>query len=263
MMDATFETIGLEVPSEKAINFLAERAENQGEPSRLLRRGAVLHGRCWKLGEGLEVWTVLYESGTGDVFYANCRPGFRARYMQRIAPWALTEYDEEGEAVVHGYCDGTDSEVLFELQNLTEVGAAGFRAPALHVGLCGLAYRARICTRGMNSRWLPLERAAPSRAAHENDWSVRGRVLAFKPLRNPLSGSELYWIYLDLEKLNLEVLVNTRALTGRRLHVGATLSAEVWLQGHVFDDRTLRLRYEGVDRASVVGSFWSRFSRSN
>jgi len=128
-MDATFETIGLEVPSEKAINFLAERAENQGEPTQLLRRGAVLHGRCWKLGEGLEVWTVLYESGTGDVFYANCRPGFRARYMQRIAPWALTEYDEEGEAVIHGYCDGTETEVLFELQNLTEVGTSGFRAP--------------------------------------------------------------------------------------------------------------------------------------
>ena len=52
-MDATFETIGLEVPSEKAINFLAERAENQGEPTQILRRGAVLHGRCWKLGEGL------------------------------------------------------------------------------------------------------------------------------------------------------------------------------------------------------------------
>ena len=127
-MDATFETIGLEVPSEKAINFLAERAENQGEPTQLSRRGAVLHGRCWKLGQGLEVWTVLYESGTGDVFYANCRPGFRARYMQRITPWALTEYDEEGEAIVHGYCDGCDAEVLFELQNLTEVGAAGFRA---------------------------------------------------------------------------------------------------------------------------------------
>ena len=152
-MDATFETIGLEVPSEKAINFLAERAENQGEPTQLLRRGAVLHGRCWKLGEGLEVWTVLYESETGDVFYANCRPGFRARYMQRIAPWALTEYDEEGEAVIHGYWDGTDTEVLFELQNLTEVGASGFRAPALHVGLCGLAYRARVCSREMNSRW--------------------------------------------------------------------------------------------------------------
>src|SRR5712691_8739909 len=262
-MDATFETIGLEVPSEKAINFLAERAENHGEPTQLLRRGAVLHGRCWKLGEGLEVWTVLYESGTGEVFYANCRPGFRARYMQRIGPWALTEYDEEGEAVVHGYCDGSDTEVLFDLQNLTEVGTGGFRAPALHVGLCGLAYRARVCTREMNSRWLPLEKAAPSRAAHENDWILRGRVLAFKPLRNPLSGSELYWIYLDLEKLKLEVLVNRRALGGGELAIGSTLSAEVWLQGHVLDERTLRSRYEGVDRACGRASFWSTLRRSN
>ena len=262
-MDATFETIGLEIPSEKAINFLAERAENQGEPTQLLRRGAVLHGRCWKLGEGLEVWTVLYESETGDVFYANCRPGFRARYMQRIAPWALTEYDEEGEAVVHGYSDGTDTEVLFELQNLTEVGASAFRAPALHVGLCGLAYRARVCSREMNSRWLPLEKASPSRAAHENDWILRGRVIAFKPLRNPLSGSELYWIYLDLSGLKLEVLVNTRALSGGKLAVGATLSAEVWLQGHVLDDQALRSRYEGVDPAGSAAKFWSRFSRTN
>ena len=262
-MDATFETIGLEIPSEKAINFLAERAENQGEPTRLLRRGAVLHGRCWKLGAGLEVWTVLYESGTGDVFYANCRPGFRARYMQRITPWALTEYDEEGEAIIHGYCDGTDTDVLFELQNLTEVGSSGFRAPAIQVGLCGLAYRARVCAREMDARWLPLERAAPSRAAHENDWILRGRVLAFQPLRNPLSGNELYWIHVDLEKLKLEVLVNARSLSGGKMQVGATLSAEVWLQGHVFDQEALRLRYEGLDRTVSTIELWSRFSRSN
>ena len=262
-MDATFETIGIEVPTEKAINFLAERPENQGEASQLSRRGAVLHGRCWKLGEGLEVWTVLYESGTGDVFYANCRPGFRARYTQRIAPWALTEYDEEGEAVIHGYCDGTETEVLFELQNLTEVGTSGFRAPALHVGLCGLAYRARVCSREMDSRWLPLERAAPSRAAHENDWIVRGRVIAFKPLRNPLSGSDLYWVYLDLKGLKLEVLVNTRSLTGCKLETGATLSAEVWLQGHVLDAQALKLHYEGVDQACTTADLWSKFSREN
>ena len=123
--EPTFETIGLEVSSEKAFNYLAERAGDQGEATQLSRRGAVLHGRCWKLGEGLEVWTVLYESGSGDVFYADCRPGFRARYIQTIAPWALTEYDEEGEAVVHGFREGTDCEVLFELQNLTEVGPGG------------------------------------------------------------------------------------------------------------------------------------------
>jgi hypothetical protein len=262
-MDVTFETIGLEVPSEKAFNYLAERAGDQGEPTQLTRRGAVLHGRCWKLGEGLEVWTVLYESGTGDIFYADCRPGFRARYTQRISPWALTEYDEEGEAVVHGYCDGTDTEVLFELQNLTEVGPGGFRAQELHVGLCGLAYRARVCKHPQKALWQPLERSAPSRAAHENDWGLVGRVIAFKPLRNPLSGSELYWVYLDLERLRLEVLVNRRALRCGALQVGATLAAEVWLQGHVLDERALRSRYEGIDRAYATANFWSGLKRRN
>src|SRR3954447_16322618 len=213
-MEETFEAIGLEVPSEKDFNHLAERAGDQGEPTRLMRRGAVLHGRCWKLGNGLEVWTVLYESGTGDVFYADCRPGFRARYTQRIGPWALTEYDEEGEAVIHGYCNGTDTEVLFELQNLTEVGANGFRAQELHVGLCGLAYRARVIDRGTKNRWRSLESLAPSRAAHENDWSLAGKVVAYKPLRNPISGTDLFWIYLDLGKLRVEILVNRRVLKG-------------------------------------------------
>ncbi|HSP63752.1 MAG TPA: hypothetical protein VLQ90_12265, partial [Pyrinomonadaceae bacterium] len=97
----------------------------------------------------------------------------------------------------------------------------------------------------------------------ENDWSLRGRVLAFKPLRNPLSGSELYWIYLDLGKLRLEVLVNARALSGGKLGVGTTLSAEVWLQGHVLDEQALQLRYEGLDPSFSVKNFWSRFSRSN
>jgi len=264
-MDITFETIGLEVPSEKAFNHLAERAGDQGEATKLFRRGAVLHGRCWKLGEGLEVWTVLYESGTGDIFYADCRPGFRARYAQRISPWALTEYDEEGEAVVHGYCDNTETEVLFELQNITEVGNLGFRAHELHVGLCGLAYRARVCdpARAAKVRWQPLEKYAPTRAAHENDWSLCGRIIAFKPLRNPLSGSELYWVYLDLECLRLEVLVNRRALRGSTLKVGALMSAEVWLQGHVLDEQAVRTRYEGVDKAYAPAAFWNHLKRHN
>lgn len=260
-MNPTFETIGLEVSSEKAFNYLAERAGDQGEATQLSRRGAVLHGRCWKLGEGLEVWTVLYESGS-DVFYADCRPGFRARYIQTIAPWALTEYDEEGEAVIHGYREGTDCEVLFELQNLTEVGPAGFAAQELHIGLCGLAYRARVRRNKVETHWMPLEKAAPARAAHENDWSLCGRIIAFKPLRNPLSGGELFWIHLDLDKIKLEVLVNRRALRGE-LAVGASLEAEVWLQGHVLDEHALRSRYEGVDLAYHRASFWSSLRRKN
>lgn len=263
-MDATFKAIGLEVPSEKDFNHLAERAGDQGEPTQLLRRGAVLHGRCWKLGEGLEVWTVLYESGTGDIFYADCRPGFRARYPQRISPWALTEYDEEGEAVVHGYCDNADAEVLFELQNLTEVGLASFRQRELYVGLCGLAYRARVCAKGSEPvRWQPLEDVAPERAAHENDWSLCGQVIAFKSLRNPLSGSELYWVYLDLNRLKLEVLINRRALRGGKLEVGSMLAAEIWLQGHVLDQRAICSRYEGVDVSLPAHSFWCSLKRNN
>ncbi len=262
-MDETFEAIGIDVPSEKDFNHLAERAGDQGEATQLCRRGAVLHGRCWKLGEGLEVWTVLYESGTGEIFYADCRPGFRARYTQRISPWALTEYDEDGEAIVHGYCDGTDTEVLFELQNLTEVGQGGFRAQELHVGLCGLAYSAHVVSgRGERSRWQPLEEVAPSRAAHENDWSLAGRVISFKALRNPLSGSVLYWVYLDLGRLKLEVLVNQRALRGA-LEVGAQLAAEVWLQGHVLDQRALLSRYEGADYTCTAAGMWSHLKRRN
>ena len=114
----------------------------------------------------------------------------------------------------------------FELQNLTEVGPTGFGAQELHIGLCGLAYRARVRRGKGRTRWTPLEKAAPARAAHENDWSLSGRVIAFKPLRNPLSGGELFWIHLDLER-KLEVLVNQRALRGDSLAVGATLDAEV------------------------------------
>jgi hypothetical protein len=263
-MEETFEAIGLEVPSEKDFNHLAERAGDQGEATQLCRRGAVLHGRCWKLGEGLEVWTVLYESGTGEIFYADCRPGFRARYMQRVSPWALTEYDEDGEAIVHGYCDGYETEVLFELQNLTEVGPEGFRAQELYVGLCGLAYRARVSSpRAERARWDTLEVAAPSRAAHENDWSLAGRVLSFKTLRNPLSGSELCWVYVDLERLKLEVLVNSRALRGDPLSIGAHFSAEVWLQGHVLDRRARQSRYEGRDAAVPKSQLWSHLRRRN
>ena len=206
---------------------------------------------------------MLYESGTGEIFYADCRPGFRARYTQRISPWALTEYDEDGEAIVHGYYDGHETEVLFELQNLTEVGPEGFRAQELHVGLCGLAYRARVTSEPGETRWQPLEEAAPSRAAHENDWSLAGRVISFKPLRNPLSGSELYWVYADLGRLKLEVLVNGRALRGEPLAVGAGFAAEVWLQGHVLDRRALLSRYEGRDASATRASLWAHLRRRN
>ena len=165
--------------------------------------------------------------------------------------------------MVHGYREGADCEVLFELQNLTEVGPGGFGAEELHVGLCGLAYRARVRSAPAKTRWMPLEKAAPARAAHENDWSLTGRVIAFKPLRNPLSGSDLYWIHLDLERMNLEILVNRRALRGDALAPGVMLDAEIWLQGHVLDELALSSRYEGVDISCSTANFWTQLKRRN
>jgi hypothetical protein len=82
-------------------------------------------------------------------------------------------------------------------------------------------------------------------------------------LRNPLSGGELYWAYLDLDCLKLEVLINQRTLRGGALTVGATIAAEVWLQGHVLDHRALQSRYEGRDQTCTNADMWTRLRRRN
>jgi hypothetical protein len=63
--------------------------------------------------------------------------------------------------------------------------------------------------------------------------------------------------------MKLEVLVNQRALRGESLAAGASVDAEIWLQGHVLDEHALRLRYEGVDHALSTAAFWSRLKRGN
>jgi hypothetical protein len=266
-MEIAFDAIGLEIPNETAYHDLAENAGTRGEASRLPRKSGVLHGRCWKLGLGLEVWTVLYESPqTGEVFYADCRPGFRARYRQRVSPWIATEFDEEGEAVVHGFIEDTEREVLFALQNLTEVGAGSLQQNTLTVGLCGLAYRAEVLE-GRNHLpfWKAYDELALNVVENENDWSLCGRIASFSALRNPLSGTDLYWIYLDLGDFNLEILVNSRTLSGAPLKEGSTLRADIWLQGHILHETPRRSFYEGVDRSGAARTvdFWKKFKKVN
>lgn len=259
-MEIAFDAIGLEIPNEKAFNNLAEDAERRGEISRLPRKSGVLHGRCWRLGEGLEVWTVLYESEAGEVFQTGCRPGFRAHFRQRVNPWIMTEFDEEGEALIHGYIEDTDTEVLFELQNLTEAGARNFEQSTLTIGLCGLAYQAEVLKKREKNVWKPL---GESPFKKENDWSLCGEIISFRSLSNPFSGSDLYWVHLDLDDFELEILVNQRALSGKELFAGASLKADVWLQGHVTSESTRYSAYEGVDFSVSSADFWKKFKRLN
>lgn len=267
-MEIAFDAIGIEIKNQAAFDHLTEDVERRGEASRLPRAGGgVLHGRCLKLGaEGLEIWTLSFESAaTGEVAYADCRPAFRARRAQTISPWILTEADEAGEAVVHGFVEDTDTEVLFALQNLTEVGANIFERNALHVGLCGLAYAAEILSQSEKPYWKPFDEVALDVVAvEENAWSLCGRIVAFERLKNPFSGTDLYWLYLDLGELKLEILVNRRAFKKGKIEIGKFVRAEVWLQGHVFDETAAgRFGYEGVDRSARTVDFWKQLKKVN
>lgn len=258
-MEIAFDAIGLDVPNEAAFDNLAESVEKRGEVSRLMRTGGILHGRCWRIGEGLEVWTVLYQTKTGEVFYADCRPGFRARFRQRISPWTMTEFAEAGEALIHGFIQDSETEVLFELQNITEVSTKNFQNTTLLVGLCGLAFRAEIISGKQEKYWKSEEKDERS----ENVWSLCGQIMSFSALKNPISGSDLFWLHLNLGDFELEVLVNQKTLRGKDLETGAFVRADVWLQGHIISESTFFSRYEGVDYTRRTVDFWQKFKRLN
>ncbi len=261
-MEIAFDAIGIEITNETAFNNLAEDVEKRGEASYLTRKTGVLHGRCLKLGAGLEIWTVLYETGAGAISYADCRPAFRARFSQKISPWILTESDEEGKAIVHGFLEDRDTEVLFELQNLTEVGGDIFKQNSLPIGLCGLASSAKIVA-AEKPYWNFSDEIVLNVGGDENAWSLCGEVIDFEILRNQFSGTDLYWLYLDLGELKLEILVNRRVLQGDEIKAGNFIRAEIWLQGHIVEETAKRFGYEGVDRSARTIDFWKQFKRNN
>ncbi len=262
-MEIAFQAIGIEVPNESAFNKLAVDVSRRGEAFLLRRNDGVLHGRCLRFGKGLEVWTMLYESRPGEVVYADCRPAFRARNTQRVSPWILTELAEEGAAVIQGYIENSEIEVIFELQNLTEVGTRAIQTTALDVGLCGLAYRAEVFEGPGETVWKSYDELAVNVIQKENDWSVSGRILALESIRNTHSGKDLFWFCVEVGELKLEIMVNQQALTGNRISVGSWITADIWLQGHVAVERGARRGYEGIDRTLRASDYWGALKRPN
>lgn len=258
-MGSMFEAVGFSIKDDDAYNQLAIKVSELGSRRTIYRRGAKLHGCCYKIGQGLEVWTVLYESDRGLV-YADCRPAFRPGHIYTLNPWELTEYDEDGEAVVRGYIDG--KELVFELQNLTELDTALFHRPYLRVGFAGLGYSAQICKRPMPSRFLPTSKLIKWRGSCENDYTIRGKVLALRNIKNPITNSELVWVYIDTGAVKLEAVFNTSKVRGE-LRTGATISGKVWLQGYILGDSDVEARYEGVDRSFQIADFWTHLRRDN
>ncbi len=258
-----FNAIGLEIPKGKTLNDLAEDAEQRGEASVSTRSGCVLYGHCWHIGAGLEVWTILYQSGAGDVFYADCRPGFRAKHKQNLKSWSLYEDEEEGEAAVEGCLEGSGVKVFFQLQNLTEVSPKNFQQKLLRTALGGLAVRAEVSATEDGFSWKQLCTTEGNAVKEKTYWRLCGKVTAFEALRNPHSGNDLYWMNLDLNEFKLEILVSQSDLRGGKLRVGATVKADVWLQGHIVSQSTYYSNYEGIDWSARPVDCWKNFKKEN
>jgi hypothetical protein len=259
-MGEPFDAIGFKVYDAASYQALAEEAQQRGALSQARRDQAVLHGCCWRLGEGLEVWTVLHESSEG-LFYADCRPAFRGRQHFKLFPWEIIEYEEEGEAIMRAQVQGTPTKLVFELQNITEINPAAFRHNTLHATVAGLAYRARLNKRNSGPLFSPLAKRYPRRRrVAENDYAIRGTILSWRTLKNPRTTSDLVWVQVELQKFRLEVLINRTDLEGE-LKRGAQLSAEIWLQGHLLNPHELLSRYEGLDLAVAPQSYWKLLQR--
>lgn len=269
VLDVLFEAIGFDVSEASDYYELIEWTDKLGAQSAIMRGIAKIQGYCWKLDEGLEVWSWLCTSD-GQVFYEDCRPAFRSPHVHVFDPWELIEYEDNGDALLRGVLPLPRLALTFQLQNLTELHPRTFQKPRLHVAFAGLAYSAHV----RSASYLKRERTTFKRmsSTHQEreaerdeyscDYLLRARILAWRYVKNPITENELAWIYVEAGICRLEVLVSRQSLIGR-LKVGATLSARIWLQGYVLTEAELESRYEGIDLDYEMSDFWSALQRRN
>jgi hypothetical protein len=260
-MAEPFDAIGFQIKDAASYEALAEEAHKRGALSLAQRHQGVLHGCCWSLGSGLEVWTVLYESRKG-MFYADCRPAFRGQRLLTLYPWEIIEYEEDGEALARGLMPDMTTEIFFVLQNITEIDPADFRERPITAAVSGLAYRAKVNVRAGKPTFAPVTRNRKRNNIAETDYVVRGTILSWREMTNPRTTENLVWVDVDTGQANLEVVINRAEIKGE-LKRGGWLSAEVWLQGHILNEKELRARYEGVDRQASFIDLWKKLRRDH
>lgn len=204
---------------------------------------------------------MLYETREG-VFIADCRPAFRAHHLFSLYPWEIIEYEEEGEAIARGTIVKGEADIIFELQNITEINPVEYRDRPVTATISGLAYRAQVNARPSAPTFSPLEKIYSRRKVLENDYAVRGHILAWREIKNRHTSSDLIVVDVDTGSIKLEVITNRTRLKGD-LRRGGWLSSEVWLQGYILTDKDLRSRYEGVDLEMPQDLIWQKLRREN
>jgi hypothetical protein len=231
-MGDIFEVIGFKLPDEASYQQLAEIARQRGKPSTISRRNAIIQGYCWSILEGIEIWTILHESKEG-IYFADCRPAFRNARSYEVASWEIIEFIEDGEALVSGRIQNID--LIFELQNFTELNEQVYNQPILTAHLSGLCSSVKILDKNSSSRIIPLSSAQTSQANNkyaENDYLLQGKILSLRELINPITQSEIIWLEIEIGGLQVELLVN-REQCNDKLSEGIWISAKAWMQGHI------------------------------
>ena len=256
-MSEPFEAIGFGVTDRDSYRALAEEAHHRGDLTRITRSDGVLHGCCWNLGAGLEVWTMLYESSEGT-YYADCRPAFRARQVYQLYPWEILEYEVDGHAMLTGLPRSTDREMSLVLQNITEINLKKLPRGHITVAVSGLAYKGKILSR--TRREPHFEQEWPATDSAENDYRILGRIVSVQRMRNLHTTDDLRSIRVDLGDMQLEVIINQKNLIGDP-QPGRWLQATIWLQGHMLTERHIEARYEGIDSRIPRQHYWRSLHR--
>ena len=261
-MGDIFDVIGFKLPDEASYQQLAETARQRGTPSAISRRNAIIQGYCWPLVQGVEIWTILHESKDG-IYFADCRPAFRNVRTYEVTSWEIIEFIEDGEALVSGRIQNVD--LIFELQNFTELNESVYNQPSLTARLSGLCSRVKILDTNSAPRISPLSPAQTSPVASkyaENDYLINGKILAWRELTNPLTQIEIIWLDVQVGEFRLELLVNREQCKGTLLE-GAGIAAEAWLQGYIVCPQVQQSKYEGLDISIPLAEHWSVLKREN
>lgn len=261
-MGDIFDVIGFKLPDEASYQQLAETARQRGTPSAISRRGAIIQGYCWPIVEGVEIWTILHESKEG-VYFADCRPAFRNDRTYEVTSWEIIEFIEDGEALVSGRIQNVD--LIFELQNFTELNELVYNQPSLTAHLSGLCSRVKILDANSIPRISPLSPAQTSQASNkfaENDYLINGKILSWCELINPITQTEIVWLEVQVGEFQIELLVNREQCKGT-LSEGAWISAEAWLQGYIVCPQEQQSKYEGLDISIPLAEHWSVLKREN
>jgi hypothetical protein len=260
-----FNAIGLEIPKGKTIKRFSRRCRTARRSLAFDALGrhdsrVLLAHRFWtrSLDDALRI-------GDGRSFSRRLPTGFSRSLHAESKPLVFIRRRSRWRSRHRRLCRKSPGRNFLSTAKLNGTATKIFERKFLTVGLCGLAYRARVAAADDEAlEWRRLSETAGNSDADQADWRLSGHVINYNALRNPFSGSDLYWIHLDLGNFELEILVNRRRLIGDKLlRVGANVKADVWLQGHIVAESTFLSSYEGVDWSGNAADFWKNYKKLN